>query len=138
MGLELGQGMTVVDPAYWDHNDESRAFTKRFEAITKRPPTGGQFLAYSAILHYLKAVGAVGGPSNGAAVVAKMKELPVSDPFFKGNVRIDGRFMYDVLVSTVKKPSESKGPFDVYKAAGIIPSAQAFAPLEGSPCSLVK
>src|SRR3984893_3105354 len=138
MGLELAQGMTVVDPAYWDHNDESRAFTKRFEAITKRPPTGGQFLAYSAILHYLKAVGAAGGPSNGAAVVAKMKELPVSDPFFKGNVRADGRFMYDVLVSTVKKPSESKGPFDVYNPAGVIPAAQAFAPQEGSPCSLAK
>jgi branched-chain amino acid transport system substrate-binding protein len=138
MGLELGQGMKVVDPAYWDHNDESRAFTKRFEAITKHPPTGGQFLAYSAIRHYLKAVGAVGGPSNGAAVVAKMKELPVSDPFFKGTVRADGRFMYDVLVSNVKKPSESKGPFDVYKPAGVIPAAQAFAPLEGSPCSLAK
>jgi branched-chain amino acid transport system substrate-binding protein len=67
-----------------------------------------------------------------------MKQLPVSDPFFKGNVRTDGRFMYDVLVSTVKKPSESKGPFDVYKPAGVIASAQAFAPLEGSPCSLGK
>lgn len=138
MGLELGQGMTVVDPQYWDFNDETRAFTKRFEVTTKRPPTGGQFLAYSAIYHYLKAVAAVGNPTDGAAVVAKMKELPVSDPFFKGTVRADGRFLYDVQVSTVKKPSESKGPFDVYKPAGIIPAAEAFAPLKGSPCSLVK
>jgi branched-chain amino acid transport system substrate-binding protein len=138
IGLELGQGMTVVDPAYWDQNDETRAFTKRFEVATKRPPTGGQFLAYSSILHYLKAVAAAGGPTDGAAVVAKMKEVPVSDPFFKGAVRADGRFMYDVLVSTVKKPSESKGPFDVYKPAGVIAAADAFAPLQGSPCSLVK
>jgi branched-chain amino acid transport system substrate-binding protein len=138
MGLDLAQGMTVVDPAYWNQNDETRAFTKRLEVTTKRPPTGGQFLAYSAILHYLKAVAAVGGPNDGAAIVAKMKELPVSDPFFKGDVRADGRFMYDVLVSTVKQPSESKGPFDVYKPAGVIPAGEAFAPLEGSPCPLIK
>jgi branched-chain amino acid transport system substrate-binding protein len=138
MGLELAQGMTVVDPAYWDQDESTRAFTKRFEVTMKRPPTGGQFLAYSAILHYLKAVAAAGGPSDGAAVVAKMKEIPVSDAFFKGPVRADGRFMYDVRVSTVKAPSESKGPFDVYKLAGVIPATDAFAPIEGSPCPFMK
>jgi branched-chain amino acid transport system substrate-binding protein len=138
MGLDLAQGMTVTDPTYWDRDEQTRAFTKRFEAVTKRPPTGGQFLAYSAIRHYLKAVEAVGGSTDGAAIVAKMKEIPVSDPVLKGTVRPDGRFMYDVLVSTVKRPSESKGPFDVYNPAGLIPAANAFAPLEGSPCPLLK
>jgi branched-chain amino acid transport system substrate-binding protein len=138
LGLDNAQGMTVVDPMYWDHNDATREFTKKFEKAMKKPPTGGQFLAYSAITHYLKAVKAVGSPVDGAAVVSKMKQIPVEDKFFKGTVRADGRFLYDVLVSTVKTPNESKGEFDVYKPAGIIPAAEAFAPIEGSPCPLIK
>jgi branched-chain amino acid transport system substrate-binding protein len=138
LGQSVAQGMTVVDPTYWDLNDNTRAFSERFQKVMKRPPTGGQFLAYSAITHYLKAVAAVGSPIDGAAVVAKMKELPVSDVILKGSVRADGRFLYDVLVSTVRKPGESKGQFDVYNRSGAIPAADAFAPLEGSPCSLLK
>ncbi|GGC77825.1 branched-chain amino acid ABC transporter substrate-binding protein [Chelatococcus reniformis] len=138
LGLDLAQGMLVAEPSYWDLNDETRAFARRFRETTKKPPTGGQVLAYSAITHYLKAVSAVGGPVDGKAVVRRMKEVPVSDFAMKGTVREDGRFLYDVLVTTVKKPSQSSDPFDVYNITGSIPAADAFAPLAGSPCPLVK
>jgi branched-chain amino acid transport system substrate-binding protein len=138
LGLETAQGMMVVDPAYWNQTDATREFTKRFEKAVKHPPTGGQFLAYSAITHYLKAVAAVGSPADGKAIVSKMKAMPVEDIFLSGNVRQDGRFLYDVQVSIVKAPSESKGPFDVYKPSGVIPAAEAFAPIEQSPCALLK
>ena len=138
LGLDASQGMTVVDPMYWDLNADTRAFSKTFQEKIKRPPTGGQFLAYGAVLHYLKAVKAAGGPTDGAAVVKRMKEIPVSDIAFKGKVRADGRVIYDMLVSTVKAPAESKGPFDVYTVTGKIPADEAFSPLQGSPCSLVK
>jgi branched-chain amino acid transport system substrate-binding protein len=138
LGLEASQGMTVVDPAYWNVNDETRAFSKRFQDKMNKPPTGGQFLAYGAVLHYLKGVEAAGGPSDGAAVVDKMKSIPVSDVAFKGKIRADGRVLYDMLVSRVKSPSESKGPFDVYDVVGKIPASEAFAPIEGSPCPMLK
>ena len=138
LGLEASQGMTVVDPMYWDLNAETREFSKKFQEKIKRPPTGGQFLAYGAVLHYLKAVKAAGGPTDGAAVVKQMKEIPVSDIAFKGKIRADGRVLYDMLVSTVKSPAESKGPFDVYNVTGRIKAEDAFSPMEGSPCPLAK
>jgi branched-chain amino acid transport system substrate-binding protein len=138
LGLEASQGMTVVDPMYWDLNVETREFSKRFQEKMKRPPTGGQFLAYGAVLHYLKGVQAAGSPTNGAAVVEKMKSIPVSDVAFKGKVRADGRVLYDMLVSRVKSPAESKGPFDVFQVTGRIAADEAFAPIEGSPCPMLK
>jgi len=138
LGLEAAQGMIVVDPMYWDLNAKTREFSKRFEGVMNKPPTGGQFLVYSAVTHYLKGVKAAGSPVDGGAVVKKMKDLPVSDLAFEGSVRADGRVMYDMLVSTVKSPAESKGPYDVYKVIGRIPAKEAFAPMSGSPCSLAK
>jgi branched-chain amino acid transport system substrate-binding protein len=138
LGLQEAQGLTLVTPTYWDLNEATRAFTKRFEAKMHKVPTDGNFLAYSAVTHYLKAVQRTKHPTDGAAVVSTMKTIPVSDPIFKGSVRIDGRVIYDVRVVTVKKPSESTGSSDVYKVIDSIPADTAFAPLAGSPCSLVK
>lgn len=138
LGLDASQGMTVVDPMYWDLNAKTREFTKRFQSVMNKPPTGGQFLVYSAVTHYLKGVKAAGSPVDGGAVVRKMKELPLSDLAFEGSVRADGRVMYDILVTKVKSPAESKNTYDIYNVVGRIPAKDAFAPMSGSPCPLAK
>src|SRR6476661_6541816 len=138
LGLEVTQDMVVTTAFYWDMNDETRAWSKRFFEQTNRMPTQLQAANYSATMHYLKAVQAAGTDETGA-VMKKMRELPIND-FFARNARIreDGRMIHDMYVVRVKKPSESKYPWDYYEIQATIPAEEAFQPLAKSTCSLVK
>jgi len=140
LGLKTAKGLVLTEAFYWDRNDESRAFAKRFAPQFKgNMPTMVQAGVYAEVLHYLKAVEAVGDAADGAKVVAKMKELPTDDPLFgKGTVRIDGRKIHDMFLFEVKKPEESKAPWDYYKLRATIPAAEAFRPLDKGNCPLVK
>jgi branched-chain amino acid transport system substrate-binding protein len=139
LGLQTAQGLIMTEAFYWDRNDESRAFAKRFAPLYKgNMPTMVQAGVYSAVTHYLKAVAALKGDADGKAVVAKMKEMPTDDPLFgKGTIRADGRTIHDMYLFEVKKPSESKGPWDYYKLRATIPAAEAFRPLKDGNCPLV-
>jgi branched-chain amino acid transport system substrate-binding protein len=139
LGLDKAQGLIFTETYYWDLNDGTRAFAKRFAAANNgKYPTMVQAGVYSAITHYLKAVQA-GKTDDGTKTIAKMKELPTDDPLFgKGRVRIDGRKIHPAYLVEVKKPSESKGPYDYYKIRATIPADQAFRPLNEGGCSLVK
>ncbi|WP_398472627.1 ABC transporter substrate-binding protein [Tardiphaga sp.] len=139
VGLETAQGLVLAEAFYWDLNDETRAFTKRFQERNKgRAPTSAQAGVYSSVGHYLKAVKAAGTVEPGA-VMAKMRELPVNDMFAKnGKIREDGRMVHDMYLFEVKKPAESKGRWDYYKLLATVPGDQAFQPLSESRCPLVK
>jgi branched-chain amino acid transport system substrate-binding protein len=139
LGLEKAQGLIFTETFYWDLNDGTRAFAKRFAALNNgKYPSMVQAGVYSAILHYLKAVEA-GKTDDGTKTIAKMKEMPTDDPLFgKGHIRIDGRKIHPAYLVEVKKPSESKGPWDYYKIRATIPADQAFRPLNEGGCSLVK
>ena len=141
LGLNVAQGLTFTAAFYWDHNDGTRAFSKRFSerAKNKAMPTMAQAGVASSIWHYLKALEALGGnPHDGAAVAAKMKEMPTDDPLFgKGAIRADGRKIHPAYVFEVKKPAESRGPWDYYKLVATIPAEEAFLPLTESKCPLV-
>src|SRR5215207_7971322 len=141
LGLKVSEGLNFTETFYWDMNEQTRAFTKRFnEKYKKSPPTMVQAGVYSSLIHYFKALEALGGnPHDGRAVVAKMKEMPTDDPLFgKGSVRADGRKIHPAYLFEVKKPSESKYPFDFYKLVATIPAAEAFIPLDKSACPLLK
>ncbi|WP_158813547.1 ABC transporter substrate-binding protein [Methylocapsa sp. S129] len=142
LGLDVAQGLTLTSTFYWDMNDGTRAFSKRWSERMKShaEPTMVQAGDYASTLHYLKALEALGGnPHDGAKVVAKMKELPTDDPLFgKGTIRIDGRKIHPAYLFEVKKPSESKYPWDYYKLLATIPADEAFRPLAQSECPLVK
>lgn len=142
LGLNASQGLTFTETFYWDMTDGTRAFSKKFASRMKNGnmPTMVQAGVYSAVLHYLKALDALGSnPDDGAKVVAKMKEMPVDDAIFgKGNIREDGRNIHPAYLFQVKKPSESKGPWDYYITKATIPADQAFRPLSESECPLVK
>jgi len=139
LGLQTAQGLIFTETFYWDLNDQTRAFSKRFTERDKGiHPTMVHAGVYSAVLHYLKAVEALKGAKDGAKVVAKMKETPTDDPLFgKGMVRVDGRKIHPAYLVEVKKPSESKAPWDYYVLA-TIPADQAFRPLSEGGCPLVK
>jgi branched-chain amino acid transport system substrate-binding protein len=139
IGLEKAQGLVLTETWYWDANDANRAFTKRFAAQSGgKYPTMVQAGVYSGVLHYLKAVAAIKS-DDGAKVVEEMKKLPTDDPLFgKGTVRADGRKIHPAYLFEVKKPSESKGPYDYYKLRATIPAEEAFRPLKDGGCSLVK
>src|SRR5882724_6777330 len=139
LGLDKAQGLIFTETFYWDLNDQTRAFASRFAAANSgKYPTMVQAGVYSAITHYLKAVTALKG-DDGTKVIAKMKELPTDDPLFgKGTVRADGRKLHPAYLVEVKKPSESKGPYDYYKIRATIPADQAFRPMSEGGCSLVK
>src|SRR3979490_1115983 len=139
LGLNTAQGLIFTETFYWDLNDQTRAFAKRFAAANGgKYPTMVQAGVYSAITHYLKAVEA-GKTADGTKVIAKMKDLPTDDPLFgKGRVRMDGRKLHPAYLVEVKKPSESKGPYDYYKIRATIPADHAFRPLNEGGCSLVK
>nr|WP_103874682.1 ABC transporter substrate-binding protein [Bosea lathyri] len=139
LGLQTAQGLVLTESFYWDSNDGTRAFSERFaKANGGKKPSMVQAGVYSGMLHYLKAVEAAKSKDS-ATVVAKMKELPTDDPLFgKGTVRADGRKMHDVYLFEVKKPSESKAPWDYYKQIAVLPAEQAFRPLSESECPLVK
>jgi len=142
LGLKVAQGLNFTETFYWDLNDGTRAFSKRFSdrAKNKAEPSMVQAGVYSGLVHYFKALEAMGGnPHDGAKVVAKMKEMPTDDPLFgKGTIREDGRKIHPAYLFEVKKPEESKGPWDYYKLVGTTPGDQAFRPLSESACPLVK
>ncbi len=142
LGLKTAQGLTFTESFYWDLNDQTRAWSKRFSALASKNamPSMTQAGNYAMILHYLKALEALGGnPHDGAKVVAKMKELPTDDPLFgKGPLRADGRRLIPAYLFEVKKPDESKGPWDYYKLVSKIAPEDAAKPLEASDCPLVK
>jgi branched-chain amino acid transport system substrate-binding protein len=142
LGLKVAQGLNFTETFYWDMNDQTRAFSKRFaeRMKTHAQPTMVQAGVYAGLLHYFKALEALGGnPHDGAKVVAKMKELPTDDPLFgKGSIRADGRKIHPAYLFEVKSPAESKGPWDYYKLVGTTSADQAFRPLSESACPLVK
>ena len=140
LGLPIAQGLLLTESFYWDLNDRTRGFSKRFAKLHKGAmPTMGQAGVYSAVLHYLKAVEALKSDATGSKVVAKMKELPTDDPVFgKGRVRTDGRKIHDMYLFEVKKPAESKGAWDYYKLRSTTPAEQAFRPEKDGGCPLVK
>jgi len=138
LGLDKAQGLLLTESFYWDLNDTTRAWSKRFFDQHKRMPTMAQAGVYSAVTHYLKAVSALKS-DDGPKVIAKMKELPTDDPVFgKGRVRQDGRKIHPMYLFEVKKPSESKGPWDYYKLRATIPAEEAFRPEKDGGCPLVK
>jgi branched-chain amino acid transport system substrate-binding protein len=138
VGLETAQGLLLAEAFYWDLNDDTRAFSKRFMERTKRMPSAAQAGIYSSVGHYLKAVKAA-GTIDSAAVIKVMKETPINDMFAKnGRIREDGRMVHDMYLFEVKKPSESKGRWDDYKLLATIPGSEAFQSLELSRCPLVK
>jgi branched-chain amino acid transport system substrate-binding protein len=138
LGLETAQGLVLTNAFYWDRDDETRAFSKRFWERMKRPPHMGDAGDYSSTMHYLKAVQAA-GTKEAKTVMAKMREMPIDDFFAKGGrIREDGRMVHDMYVYEVKKPSESKGDWDYYKLRSIVPRDEAYRPLSESTCPLVK
>src|SRR5467141_3872694 len=138
VGLETAQGLLLAEAFYWDLNDDTRAFSKRFMERVKRVPTAAQVGVYSSVTHYLQAVKAA-GTIDSAAVMKIMKDTPINDMFARqGRIREDGRMVHDMYLFEVKKPSESKGRWDDYKLLATIPGNEAFQSLELSRCPLVK
>ena len=139
LGLDKAQGLIMTETFYWDMNDKTRAFAKKFAERNRQiHPTMIHAGVYSATLHYLKAVEALKS-DDGTKVIAKMKEMPTDDPLFgKGTIRPDGRKVHPAYLFEVKKPSESKAPWDYYKLRSTIPAEQAFRPIDQGDCPLVK
>ena len=141
LGLQTAQGLVLTETFYWDLNDATRAWTKRWHAernASNKYPAMNQAGVYAGTLHYLKAVLALKSTADGKAVVAKMKELPTDDPLFgKGTIRADGRKLHPAYLFEVKKPEESKYPGDFYKLRATIPADEAFRPLKEGNCPLV-
>src|ERR1700732_4346803 len=142
IGLETAQGLNFTETFYWDMNDQTRAFSKKFAARMKNaaPPTMVQAGVYAGLMHYFKALDALGGnPHDGIKVVEKMKSIPTDDPLFgKGEIQPNGRTIHSAYLFEVKKPSESKAPWDFYKLIGTVPGDQAFTPLSESKCAMLK
>ncbi|WP_444826201.1 ABC transporter substrate-binding protein [Afipia sp. NBIMC_P1-C3] len=142
LGLPVAQGLNFTETFYWDMNDSTRAFSKRFSERTKNKSMPSMVHAgvYASLIHYFKALEALGNnPHDGAKVVAKMKELPTDDPLFgKGSIQPNGRKIHPAYLFEVKTPAESKGPWDYYKLVGTTPADQAFRPLSESTCPLLK
>ena len=131
-------GLILTDGWYWDRDDETRAFSKRFQEKIGNVPNMIQAGLYSATLHYLKAIDAA-GTDESKAVIAKMKAAPINDMFAKGGkIRDDGRMVHDMYLMQVKSKEEQKGEWDLYKIAATIPGDKAFRPLAESACPLVK
>jgi branched-chain amino acid transport system substrate-binding protein len=138
LGLATAQGLVLTESFYWDQNDETRAWAKRFTAESKKVPTMVQAGVYGAVTHYLKAIEATKS-DDGKTVVAKMRELPINDFMTKnGKLREDGRVERDMYLFQVKAPGESKYQYDYYKQLATIPAAEAFRPLGESACPLIK
>ncbi len=139
LGLNAAQNLIFTDGFYWDFDNETRAFSKRFEAGFKgNKPTMVQAGVYSSVYHYLKSVAAAKS-TNWKDVTTKMRQLPIKDAVLRNaSIRPDGRVIHDMYLVQVKKPAESKGAWDYLKVLSTIPAKQAFMPLEQSSCSLVK
>src|ERR1700693_2401155 len=142
LGLKTAQGLTFTESFYWDMNDQTREWSRRLQKLSPKGPMPSMPVAglYSGVLHYLKTLEVMGGnPHDGAKVVAKMKELPTDDVLFgKGTIRADGRTMLPAYLFEVKKPEESKYPWDYYKLIATIPAEEAARPLSESECPLIK
>jgi branched-chain amino acid transport system substrate-binding protein len=138
LGLAAAQGLQFATAFYWDRDDESRTWSKRFFAIHQRMPTSAHATVYSATRHYLRAIEAA-GTDEAKAVMAKMREMPINDFFAKnGKLREDGRMVHDMYLVEVKTPAESRGPWDYYKIIATIPGDQAFRPAGEDGCPLIK
>ncbi len=141
LGLKTAQGLVLTETWYWDLNDPSREWTKRWQKernAAGKIPTMVQAGVYAGVTHYLKAVAALKSAADGKAVVAKMKDIPTDDPLFgKGSVRADGRKIHDAYLFEVKSEKDSKYPGDFYKVRATIPAAEAFRPLKDGGCPLV-
>jgi branched-chain amino acid transport system substrate-binding protein len=140
LGIATAQGLYALDPFYWDMNEATRAWSKRWSERHPQHnmPNDMQAGVYASLLHYFKAVDKLGGAGDGKAVVAAMKAMPTDDPLFgKGTIREDGRKLHPMYLFEVKKPAESKGPWDAYKLVATIPADQAFRPLKDGGCPLV-
>jgi len=141
LGLNTAQGLEFTETYYWDMNDQTRAFADRFSKRSKNGAKPDMVPAgvYSSVVHYLKAVEALGPTADGAAVVAKMKSMPTEDQAFgKGYIREDGRKIHPAYLLQIKKPAESKYPWDYARIVATIPAEEAFRPLAQSECPLVK
>jgi branched-chain amino acid transport system substrate-binding protein len=138
IGLDATQGMILSDAFYWDTDDQTRAFSKRFFDKIKKMPNMLQAAVYSSTMHYLQAVQASGTTDSGP-VMQKMRDTPIHDFFaHDGHIRVDGLMVHDMYLFQVKTPTEAKGPWDLYKRLATIPGDQAFQPLSLSRCPLVK
>jgi len=138
LGIAATQGLIVTDGFYWNMNDETRAFSKRFNERVGHMPTMIQAGLYSATMHYLKAIEAI-GTDEAPKVMAQMRATPINDFFAKGGkIRIDGRMVHDMYLFEVKKPGESKGEWDLYNLIATVPGDEAFRPLDKGGCPLVK
>jgi branched-chain amino acid transport system substrate-binding protein len=137
LGLEAAQGLILTEGFYWDHDDKTRAFSERFMKRTGHMPSMIHAGTYSATISYLKAVKAAGSKDT-EAVTKKLKELPVDDAFAKGKVLENGRMVHDLYLFEVKKPSESKKPWDYYKELAVVPGDKAFFTAKESGCPLTK
>jgi branched-chain amino acid transport system substrate-binding protein len=134
VGLQTAQGLYLTEGWYWNTNDETRAWSKRYEERMKKKPNSNHASVYSSVMHYLKAVQAA-GTDDTAAVMKKMKETPINDMFAKGGkIREDGRMVHDMYLFQVKKPSESKAPWDYYTLKGTVKGDDAFQSLEKTAC----
>jgi len=139
LGLETSKGILLLNPFYWDTNDQTRAWSKRYQERhdKKQMPNDMHAGVYASVLHYLKAVDKVGNADDGKAVVAAMKAMPTDDPLFgKGQIRADGRKIHPMYLYEVKTPAESKGAWDYFKLVSTIPAEQAFRPLADGNCPL--
>ncbi|HJU99298.1 MAG TPA: ABC transporter substrate-binding protein, partial [Burkholderiaceae bacterium] len=138
LGLNLTQNMYLTDSWYWDMNPETRAWSKRYFDKMKKEPSSLQAADYSAVSNYLKAVKAA-GTDDSDKVMARLKSTKISDMYTKaGEIRPDGRMVHDMYLMEVKKPSESKYPWDYYKVAAVVPGAQAYVTKAETKCSLWK
>jgi branched-chain amino acid transport system substrate-binding protein len=140
LGLKAAQGLEAINAWYWDANDGTRAWSRRFQERhgKKMMPNHMHAGVYSGTLHYLKAVDKVGSPADGRAIVAAMKATPTDDPLYgRGTIREDGRKIHPMYLLQVKAPAESKSEWDVFKVAATIDAAQAFRPLKDGGCPLV-
>ena len=138
LGLEVAQGLQLTTGFYWDFDDQTREWSKRFFDKTGKQPTMVQAGVYSSLMHYFKAIEETGS-DDGPTVAAKMKEMPVEDFFARnGKVREDGRMVHDMFLAEVKAPADSQGPWDYYKILRVIPGDEAYQPLSESTCPLVK
>ncbi len=140
LGLKAAQGLTAINAFYWDMNDQTHEWSRRYQARhpKKMMPNHMQAGVYSGTLHYLKAVEKVGSASDGKAVVDAMKAMPTNDPLFgTGKIRADGRKLHPMYLLEVKTPEESKSEWDVFKVVGTIPADKAFRPLEEGGCPLL-
>jgi branched-chain amino acid transport system substrate-binding protein len=139
--LKAAQGAQIMNPFYWDLNEGTRSFAKRFSERhpQKNYPNDMQAGVYASVIHYLKAVDKVGGAADGKAVVAAMKAIPTDDPLFgKGTIRTDGRKIHPLYLLEVKKPDESQSKWDLLKVVATVPGEEAFRPEKDGGCPLSK